>query len=101
MRDWLTIVFHTWGGFIAGYGVMLTGTGLFMLSGRKGWLVSATVLGLVVVFGRFLYSNIILGSDFLWIVGALFALALAASGLLALAARVRPERAAAQAARRP
>ena len=78
LRDWLGIVFHTWGGFIAGYGIMLTGAGLFMLTGRNSWLVRATALSLLVVFGRFLYSNIILSSDFLWVVAGLFALASAA-----------------------
>lgn len=82
MRDWLSVVFHTWGGFIAGYGVMLAGTGLFLRSRRSGWLVGGTVLSLLIAFGRFLYSNIILGSDYLWFIAALFILALAASCLL-------------------
>ena len=82
LRDWLDIVFHTWGGFIAGYGIMLTGAGLFMLTGRNSWLVRATALSLLIVFGRFLYSNIVLSSDFLWVIAGLFALALAATSLL-------------------
>jgi hypothetical protein len=82
LRDWLGIVFHTWGGFIAGYGIMLAGTGLFMLTGRNSWLVRATALSLLIVLGRFLYSNILLSSDFLWVIAGLFALALVAASLL-------------------
>ena len=82
LRDWLGIVFNTWGGFIAGYGTMLTGAGVFMLTGRNSWLIRATALSLLIVFGRFLYSNIVLSSDFLWVIAGLFALSLAAIYLL-------------------
>lgn len=84
LRDWLGIVFHTWGGFIAGYGIMLTGAGLFMLTGRNSWVVRATALSLPIVFGRFLYSNVLLSSDFLWVIAGLLALALTAACLLIL-----------------
>jgi hypothetical protein len=80
--DWLGIVFRTWGGFIAGFGLLLCGIGAFMLTGRERWLYWMTALGIVVAFGRFLMSNIILNSDFLWFISGLFLLALAAAAVL-------------------
>lgn len=74
---WLGTVFRTWGGFIAGFGVLLLGIGGFLLSRRARCLYWATAIGAVVAFGRFLLSNILLGSDFLWFISALFALAAA------------------------
>lgn len=85
--DWLGIVFRTWGGFIAGFGALLTGIGVFMLTGRARWLYWATAAGIVVAFGRFFVSNAILRSDFLWFISALFVLALAAAGVLVLKRR--------------
>ena len=75
--EWLGTVFRTWGGFIAGFGVPLRGIGGFLLSGRARCLYWATAIGAVVAFGRFLFSNILLDSDFLWFISALFALAAA------------------------
>lgn len=75
--EWLDTVFRTWGGFIAGFGVLLLGIGGFLLSGRARCLYWATAIGAVVAFGRFLFSNILLDSDFLWFISALFALAAA------------------------
>lgn len=75
--EWLGTVFRTWGGFIAGFGVLLLGIGGFLLSGRARCLYWAKAIGAVVAFGRFLFSNILLDSDFLWFISALFALAAA------------------------
>ena len=75
--EWLGTVFRTWGGFIAGFGVLLLGIGGYLLSGRARCLYWATAIGAVVAFGRFLFSNILLDSDFLWFISALFALAAA------------------------
>ena len=75
--EWLGTVFRTWGGFIAGFGVLLLGIGGFLLSGRARCLYWATAIGAVVAFGRFLFSNILQDSDFLWFISALFALAAA------------------------
>lgn len=75
--EWLGTVFRTWGGFIAGFGVLVLGIGGFLLSGRARCLYWATAIGAVVAFGRFLFSNILLDSDFLWFISALFALAAA------------------------
>jgi len=74
--DWLRIVFRTWGGFIAGFGCLLFGVGAFLLSGRLRWLYVASSVGIALAFGRFLFSNIMLGSDFLWLIAAAFTLAL-------------------------
>jgi hypothetical protein len=80
--DWLAIVFTTWGGFIAGFGALLIGIGAFILTGRDRWLYWMTALGILVAFGRFLISNIILSSDFLWFISGLFLVAFAAATLL-------------------
>lgn len=48
--EWLGTVFRTWGGFIAGFGVLLLGIGGFLLSGRARCLYWATAIGAVVAF---------------------------------------------------
>jgi len=73
--DWLGVVFRSWGGFIAGFGIVLLGIGTFMLTGRTRWLSWATAAGVLVAFGRFVYGNTILNSDFLWFIAILFLLA--------------------------
>ncbi|HEY8914458.1 hypothetical protein [Lacisediminihabitans sp.] len=80
--DWLGIVFSTWGGFIAGFGITILGIGVFMLSGRAVWLYLGIAVGVLVAFGRFLLSNIMINSDSLWLIAALFVLALALSIVL-------------------
>lgn len=55
-----------------------------MLSGRTVWLYTGTAVGMVVAFGRFLFSNIIIRSDFLWFVSAVFMLALITAFVLVL-----------------
>ena len=86
---WLGIVFRTWGGFIAGYALALLGIGAFMLTGRARWLYWPAAIGVIVAFGRFLYSNVVLASDFLWFISFLFLLAVVAAALLAFS-RDRP-----------
>ncbi|MDP3254726.1 hypothetical protein EK403_15290 [Hansschlegelia zhihuaiae] len=81
-HDWLRIVFRTWGGFIAGLGCLLVGVGVFLLTGRLRWLYLGSSAGIVLAFGRFLFSNIVLGSNFLWLIAAAFALALCTAFLL-------------------
>lgn len=73
---WLGIVFATWGGFIAGFGVVLLGAGIYFWSGRRHWLLFGIAAGVLIAFGRFLYSNVLLGSDFLWFIAVAAALAL-------------------------
>ena len=79
---WLGIVFRTWGGFLAGFGILLGAVGWSLLSAREGllrWGASAAVL---VAFGRFLFSNLMLHSDHLPFIFAMFAIAVVAAALL-------------------
>ena len=85
--DWLRIVFRTWGGFVAGFSIVLLGIGTFMLTGRARWLYWATAAGIVVAFGLFFISNVILASDFLWFIGTTFLLACGLAVLLVLKSR--------------
>jgi hypothetical protein len=98
--DWLGIVFPTWGGFIAGLGVVLVGIGVFMLSNRTLWLHLGTAAGVLVAFGRFVFSNIMLSSDFLWFITTMFLLALAVAVVLVVntVRRLRSQRGASTAA---
>jgi len=82
--DWLGIVFSTWGGFIAGFGIVLLGIGASLLSRRTLWLYLGTAAGVLVAFGRFVISNILLGSDFLWFIATMFVLALVLATVLVL-----------------
>jgi hypothetical protein len=82
-HDWLGIVFATWGGFTIGFALVLSGMGASLVTGRWAWIRWTTALALVVAFGRFLASNVILASDFLWFIAILFLLSLAATGSLA------------------
>ena len=63
--QWLTIVFHTWGGFVAGFGILLVTVGVHLLTPAPRVLRGGVALALVVAFGGFLASNLELGSDFL------------------------------------
>lgn len=85
--DWLRVVFRTWGGFVAGFSIVLLGIGTFMLTGRVRWLYWATAAGIVVAFGLFFISNVILASDFLWVIAATFLLACGLAVLLVLKSR--------------
>ena len=87
MWAWLGIVFRTWGGFMAGFGVVLIGVAVYLLTARKVFLCSATAAGLVIAFGRFLVSNVALHSDYLGFIAALFGLAVITAGGLALRSR--------------
>jgi hypothetical protein len=62
---WLTIVFRTWGGFVAGFGIMLVAIGAYLRFSKRRVLQGGIALAIVVAFGRFLLSNIELRSDFL------------------------------------
>ena len=76
MVEWLGIVFRTRGGFIAGFGILMLSIAAYMITSVTRLLSWGVALALTVAFGRFLISNIAIRSDFLWFVGALFALAL-------------------------
>lgn len=79
MPDWLGIVFRTWGGFVVGLGIVFMGLAAFLLTSRKALLRWATAAALVVVFGGFLVSNIMLRSDYLAFIAILFGLSVIVS----------------------
>ena len=87
MSEWLGVVFRTWGGFMAGFGVVLIGVGVYLLTARKALLCWATAAGLVVAFGRFLVSNLALHSDYLVFITIFFGLAVITAAGLALWSR--------------
>jgi hypothetical protein len=84
MSEWLGIVFRTLGGFMAGFGVVLIGLAVYLLTARKVLLCWATAAGLVIGFGRFLVSNVTLHSDYLVFIAILFGLAVITAAGLAL-----------------
>jgi hypothetical protein len=79
---WLSIVFRTWGGFLAGFGACLIGQAGYFHSSRDAWLRVCTAIGVLFAFGSFLASNIELRSDFLWFIAMLFVIAVASAVLL-------------------
>lgn len=88
MVAWLSVVFRTWGGFMAGLGILLGAVGVNLLSGRPGVLRWGAAAAVLVAFGRFLVSNLQLRSDYLLFIAGLFALGAVAAGLL-MSSRVR------------
>jgi hypothetical protein len=84
MADWLSIVFHTWGGFMAGFGILMLGVAGYMMTLRPAFLRWGTAVAIFVAFGRFLASNIALRSDFLPFIIALAVVGAAAVLRLAL-----------------
>jgi hypothetical protein len=84
MADWLSIVFHTWGGFMAGFGILILGVAGYLMTLRPAFIRWGAAVAVVVAFGRFLASNIALRSDFLPFVVTLAAFALLAALWLAL-----------------
>lgn len=87
MVEWLRIVFRTWGGFIAGFGILMVAVAGYMLTSRPALLSWGVVFAVLVAFGRFLASNIVIQSDFLWFIGSLFAIAMVAALRFAWTAR--------------
>ena len=84
MFEWLGIVFRTWGGFMAGFGIVLIGVATYVFTARKVLLCWATAIGVVVAFGRFLLSNLAIGSDYLVFIAILFGLAMVIAIILIL-----------------
>lgn len=84
MADWLAIVFRTWGGFMAGFGILLVGVGAYFMTLNVRFLRWGAAVAIVVAFGRFLASNIELRSDFLPFIVAIATLAVVAALWLAL-----------------
>ena len=84
---WLSIVFATWGAFITAFGVVLFGVASALRTARTNVLRWATALALMIVFGRFLWSNLVLRSDFLWFIALVFLLSMAAVLMLVCTGR--------------
>jgi hypothetical protein len=82
MLEWLRVVFRTWGGFLAGFGVLLASVGAHLLTRRPAPLYIGTALAVSVAFGGFLASNIQLQSDYLPFIGLLFMMAVSAAACL-------------------
>ena len=89
--EWLQIVFRTWGAFVFGFGVLLTALASFIMKTRPGFLRWGVPIALIVPFGRFLASNVILRSDYLWFIAALFALSVLTAIGFALPAPHKPK----------
>lgn len=87
MVEWLRIVFRTLGGFMAAFGILMVSVAGYMITSRPALLSWGLVFAILVAFGRFLASNIAIHSDYLWFIGALFAIALLAAVRLAFSAR--------------
>lgn len=87
MLDWLRIVFRSWGGFMVAFGILMVSVASYMITSRPGLLSWGVVFALLVAFGRFLASNILIHPDFLWFIGALFAIAIVTALRFALNAR--------------
>jgi hypothetical protein len=75
MNEWLLIVFHTWGGFITGFGILMIGVAAYLTTARARYLRWGIALAVLCAFGRFLLSNLAIHSDSVGFVGLLFALA--------------------------
>jgi len=80
--DWLGIVFRTWGGFITGFGIVLVGIGVATFSADEKWLRYGTAAGILIAFGRFAYSNVVISGDYLIFIASMFLLALLVAALL-------------------
>jgi hypothetical protein len=78
LAAWLTIVFRTWGAFIAGFGIVLVAIGAYLLTAAPRVLRGGVALALIFAFGRFLLSNIELRSDFMPFLAVVAAFAAAA-----------------------
>jgi hypothetical protein len=87
LMSWLSLVFATWGAFITALGVVLFGVASALRDGRTRVLRWASALAIVIAFGRFFWSNLVLHSDFLWFIALLFLLALFAAVVLVVEGR--------------
>lgn len=87
MVEWLRIIFRTWGGFMAAFGILMVSVAGYMITSRPALLSWGVVFAVLVAFGRFLASNIVIHSEYIWFIGALFAIAVVAALRFALNAR--------------
>ena len=84
LAAWLSIVFDTLGGFMAGLGIAILAVGYYLMTLRGTILRWSVALALLVAFGRLLASNIALHSDFVPVITALALVAFAAALRLSL-----------------
>jgi hypothetical protein len=91
MVEWLQIVFRTWGGFMAGFGLLMASVAGYLMTSRIAVLKLGASLAVLIAFGRFLASNVLIHSDFLWFVGVLFTVSVLVSLLFPLSL-LRPSR---------
>jgi len=73
--EWIQIVFRTWGGFMAGFGIAQIGVASYIITARRALLYWGTALAVVTAFGRFVISNLAIKSDYLVFIVILFGLA--------------------------
>jgi hypothetical protein len=91
MIEWLGIVFRTWGGFMAGLGIVLLAVAAHLFTLRRAFLSWGTAVAIGIAFGRFLLSNLKIGSDYVFFIGGLFGLALIVALFLILPSGWRPK----------
>ncbi len=72
---WLSIVFRTWAGFTIAFGLLLVAAGAFLRTNDSRWIRGGVAASVLIAFGSFLASNLQIGSDFVWFIALLFALA--------------------------
>ena len=72
---WLSIVFRTWAGFTIAFGLLLIALGFFLRTNDSRWIRGGVATSVLIAFGSFLASNVQIGSDFLWFIALMFALA--------------------------
>ena len=87
MVEWLRIIFRAWGGFMSAFGILMVSVAGYMITSRPALLSWGVVFAVLLAFGRFLASNIVIHSEYLWFIGALFAIALVAALRFAWSAR--------------
>ncbi len=77
--SWLAIVFRTWAGFTIAFGLLLITLGFFFRTSDSRWVRGGIATSVLIAFGSFLASNLQIGSDFVWFIALLFALAVCTS----------------------
>lgn len=87
---WLSIVFRTWAGFTIAFGFLLIALGVFLRTNDSRWLRGGLATSVMIAFGSFLASNVQIGSDFVWFIALLFALALCTAIAMLRAGTRRP-----------
>jgi hypothetical protein len=92
LAEWLRIVFRTWGAFLLAFSIIMLSVASYMRTLRSALLSWGVVLAVLLGFGQFLISNLVIQSDYVWLVAALFAVALLAAVRITLHARQTRQR---------